>query len=148
MKQRICFTTKNHHKQVFWSMIWSFYKITPTDAINSQWLFHGKKKGNTTLRQAKTGKHECRNIAAAYDTTIRQAKTGKHECRNVIKCENYWYQLSRKVLKLNFYLIFTHNNFFTWKFPGIFQNFLPKKPDLFPGINQGFSTLCNSNPWR
>ena len=37
------------------------------------------KKRNRTLRQEKTGKHECRNIAATYDTTIRQAKTGKHE---------------------------------------------------------------------
>ena len=37
------------------------------------------KKRNTTLREAKTRKHECRNIAATYDTAIRQAKTGKHE---------------------------------------------------------------------
>ena len=46
----------------------------------------------------------------------------------------------KKILKLNFSIF----NFFTWKFPGILQNFLPKKPGLFPGINRVFSTLCNS----
>ena len=57
-----------------------------------------------------------------------------------MKCENHLHQLSKKVLKLNFSIL----NFFTCKFHEIFQNFLPKKPSLFPGINRVFSTLCNS----
>ena len=48
--------------------------------------------------------------------------------------------IKKNVLKLNFSIL----NFFTWKFPGIFQNFLSKKSGLFPGINRVFSTLCYS----
>ena len=43
----------------------TLWKLTPPDARNSQQLFW-VKKCSTTLLQAKTGKHECRNVTATY----------------------------------------------------------------------------------
>ena len=56
LTQKIFHTVNRHY--VLYGLI-KLWKITSSDARNSQQLFRVEK---TTLLQAKTGKHECRNF--------------------------------------------------------------------------------------
>ena len=60
LTQKIFHTVNRHY--VLYGLI-KLWKITSSDARNSQQLFRVEK---TTLLQAKTGKHKCRNVTATY----------------------------------------------------------------------------------